>query len=134
VFIPDSKPRRIPGLSLFSVQAGTDFSEPEIDCSVMAITAAEALPGVHFFTPEMEGSMRGEMINEYEKLNSEDQKTFRRWLWANTVVGAILLSGLIVLASKSPGDKSEATAQNATMHTQAKLKLPPERASVLPSR
>jgi hypothetical protein len=99
----------------------------------MAITAAEALQGV-FFTPEMEGSMRGEMINEYEKLNSEDQKTFRRWLWANTVVGAILLSGLIVLASKSPGDKSEATAQNATMHTQAKLKLPPERASVLPSR
>ena len=50
------------------------FSEPEIDCSVMAITAAEALPGVHFVTPEMEGSMRGEMINEYEKLNSEDQK------------------------------------------------------------
>src|SRR5262249_56247362 len=99
----------------------------------MAITAAEALQGVSF-TPEMEGSMRGEMINEYEKLNSEDQKTFRRWLWANTVVGAILLSGLIVLASKSPGDKSGATAQNATMHTQAKLKLPPKRASVLPSR
>jgi hypothetical protein len=113
------------------VSAGTDFSEPEIDCSVMAITAAEALQGV-FFTPEMEGSMRGEMINEYQKLNSEDQKTFRRWLWANTVVGAILLSGLIVLASKSPGDKSEATAQNATMHTQAKLA--PERASMLPSR
>jgi hypothetical protein len=88
----------------------------------MAITAAEALPGVHFFAAEMEGSMRGEMINEYEKLNSKDQKTFRRWLWANAVVGAILLSGLIVLASKSPGDKSEATAQNATMHTQAKLK------------
>jgi len=99
---------------------------------MMAITAAEALQGVHLFTPEMEGSMRGEMINEYQKLNSEDQKTFRRWLWANTVVGAILLSGLIVLASKSPGDKSEATAQNATMHTQAKL--PPERASMLPSR
>jgi len=98
----------------------------------MAITAAEALQGV-LFTSEMEGSsMRGEMINEYQKLNSEDQKTFRRWLWANTVVGAILLSGLIVLASKSPGDKSEATAQNATMHTQAKL--PPERASMLPSR
>jgi hypothetical protein len=49
----------------------------------MAITAAEALQGVHFFTSEMEGSMRGEMINEYQKLNSEDQKTFRRWLWAN---------------------------------------------------
>ena len=59
--------------------------------------------------------MRGEFINEYQKLNSEDQKTLRRWLWANTVVGAILLAGLIALASKSPGHKSGATAQNATM-------------------
>ena len=73
-----------------------------------------------------------ETINEYRKLNSEEQKVLRRWLWGNAIVGAILLSGLIVLASKSPGDKSEATAQNATMHTQAKL--PPERASMLPSR
>ena len=76
--------------------------------------------------------MRREIINEYQRLNSEDQKTFRRWLWANTVVGAILLAGLIALASKSPGDKSGATAQNATTHTQAKL--PQGRASVLPSR
>jgi hypothetical protein len=36
----------------------------------------------------MEGPMRGEMINEYQKLNPKDQKTFRRWLWANAVVGA----------------------------------------------
>ena len=65
--------------------------------------------------------MRGEMINEYQKLNSEDQKTFRRWLWANTVVGAILLAGLIALASKSPSDEPGSTAQNATTHAQAKL-------------
>ena len=76
--------------------------------------------------------MRGEIINEYEKLNSEDQKAFRRWLWANAVVGAILLTGLIALASNFSGAESAATAQNATIHTQAKL--PPERASVLPSR
>jgi hypothetical protein len=63
--------------------------------------------------------MRGEFINEYQKLNSEDQKTFRRWLWANTVVGAILLTGLIALALQ--GDQSGATAQNAAVHTQAKL-------------
>jgi hypothetical protein len=80
----------------------------------------------------MEGSMRGEFINEYQKLNSEDQKAFRRWLWANAVVGAILMTGLIALASKNPGAESAAAAQNATIHTQAKL--PPERASVLPSR
>jgi hypothetical protein len=70
--------------------------------------------------------MRGEFINEYQKLNSEDQKTFRRWLWVNAVVGAILLAGLIALAS-FPGKESEATAQNAAI-TQAKL--PPGRASV----
>ena len=68
--------------------------------------------------------MRGETINEYRKLNSEDQKEFRRWLWANTVVGAILLAGLITLASKLPGDESGATAQNAKTRIQAKLALP----------
>jgi hypothetical protein len=66
--------------------------------------------------------MRGEFINEYQKLNPKDQKVFRRWLWANTVVLAILLAGLIALAVKSPGDKSEATSRT------------PEHASVLPSR
>ena len=77
--------------------------------------------------------MRAEIINEYQKLNSEDQKTFRRWLWANTVVGAILMAGLIALAaSKFPGDESGATAQHAAMRTQAKL--PQGRASVLPTR
>jgi hypothetical protein len=71
--------------------------------------------------------MRGEIINEYQKLNSEDQKAFQRFLWTNAVVGAILLGGLIVVASKFPGDESAATAHNATMGPQA-------RASVLPSR
>jgi hypothetical protein len=76
--------------------------------------------------------MRGDIIYQYQKLNSEDQKTFRRWYWANAVVGAILLTGLIALAS-FPGNRSEATAQNKpAMHTQAKLA--PERASTLPSR
>ena len=75
--------------------------------------------------------MRGEMINEYQKLNSEDQKTFRRWLWANTVVGAILLAGLIALAVNVPDDKLETTDQHATIHHKL---LPPERASMLPSR
>jgi hypothetical protein len=75
--------------------------------------------------------MRGEIINEYRKLNSEDQKAFRRFLWTNTVVGAILLAGLISLAVNVPGDKSEATAQNPTIVTHPQLSL--ERAS-LPSR
>jgi len=50
--------------------------------------------------------------------------------------GLILLSERycwqIALASKFPGDESAATAQLAAMRTQAKL--PPGRASVLPSR
>ena len=64
--------------------------------------------------------MRGEFISEYQKLNSEDQKAFRRWLWANAVVGAILLTGLIALAS-SPVGESGAIAQNATVRAHAKL-------------
>jgi len=75
--------------------------------------------------------MRGEISNEYQKLNSEDQKAFPRWLWANAVVGAILLAGLIALALKFPGDQSGATAQHAT-RTQANPS--PERTSELPSR
>jgi hypothetical protein len=76
--------------------------------------------------------MRGEVIYEYQKLNAEDQKAFRRFLWANTVVGAVLLTGLIALALIGPSDQSGATAQSAAMDTQAKLA--PEPASVLPGR
>ena len=74
--------------------------------------------------------MRGKTIYEYQKLNSEDQKTFRGWLWVNAAIGTILLAGLIALAVNVPGDKSQATAQHATIHP----KLSPERASILPSR
>jgi hypothetical protein len=74
--------------------------------------------------------MRGKIIYQYQKLNSEDQKTFRRWLWVNAAIGTILLAGLIALAVNVPGDKSQATAQHATIHP----KLSPERASILPSR
>ena len=72
--------------------------------------------------------MRGEMIN---KLNSEDRKTFRRWLWIYAVYGAMFLTGLIALAVYVPGDKSETTDQHATIHHK---RLPPERASISPSR
>ena len=65
--------------------------------------------------------MGGGIGNEYQKLNPEDQKTFRRWLWANAIVVVLLLAGLIALAVNVPGDKSEATAQNPAMHTHAKL-------------
>ena len=75
--------------------------------------------------------MRGEIIYEYHKLNSEDQKAFRRWLLVNAVVGAILLAGLIALAVNVPDDKSETTDQHATIHHKL---LPPEPSSISPSR
>ena len=65
--------------------------------------------------------MRGEIIYEYQKLNSADQKAVRRYLWANAVVGAILLSGLIVVASKFSGDELGLTAENLAVHTQAQI-------------
>jgi len=76
--------------------------------------------------------MRGEIINEYQKLNPENQKAFSRFLWANAVVGAILLAGLIALTINLPGDEPGATAQQTAVHTQPTIPL--ERTSVLPSR
>jgi hypothetical protein len=55
--------------------------------------------------------MRGEIIDEYRKLNSEDHKAFRRWLWTNMIVGAILVAGLIALTSKFTGDGAVSLAQ-----------------------
>ena len=50
--------------------------------------------------------MPDKIINEYRRLNSEDQRAFRRWFWTNAVVGAILVAGLIALTSKFTGDGS----------------------------
>ena len=72
--------------------------------------------------------MRGEII---QKLNLEDRKVFRRWLWVNAAIATILLAGLIALAVNVPGDKSETADQHATIHHKL---LPPERASISPSR
>jgi hypothetical protein len=63
------------------------------------------------------------MISEYQKLNSEDRTAFHRWLWTNTIVGAILLVGLIIVVFKFADDQSGwATAKNATMTTKAEPK------------
>ena len=72
--------------------------------------------------------MRGEII---QKLNLEDRKVFRRWLWIYAVYGAIFLTGLIALALNVPRDKSETTDQHATIPHKL---LPLEPASISPSR
>ena len=72
--------------------------------------------------------MRGEII---QKLNLEDRKVFRRWLWIYAIYGAIFLTGMIALALNVPGDKSETADQHATIHHKL---LPLEPASISPSR
>jgi hypothetical protein len=73
----------------------------------------------------MEGMMRGDIPDQYRRLNPEDQKAFNRWLWSNAIVGAILLTGLIVIATKYSGDDSVATAQKTTTSAaQAKVTPP----------
>jgi hypothetical protein len=43
--------------------------------------------------------MHGPIIHQYRKLNSEDQKTFRRWLWA--MIGTLALIACVVVAIES---------------------------------
>ena len=65
---------------------------------------------------------RGEII-EYQRMNSEDQKTFWRWLVTNTVAGAISILALIAITSIFSGSEpSSAAAQSdaVTVHAEAK--------------
>jgi hypothetical protein len=43
-------------------------------------------------------------LEEYRRPNFEDNKTFRRWLLANTVVGAFALLVLVTVALLPSGD------------------------------
>jgi hypothetical protein len=43
--------------------------------------------------------MHGPVSKEYQKLSAEDQKTFRRWLWA--MIGALALIACVVVAIES---------------------------------
>src|SRR5262249_61738661 len=66
----------------------------------------QTLPGAFCQSTPLAGELRGNCL---------------AFLWANTVVRAVLLTGLIALALTGPSDQSGASAQTATMHTQAKL-------------
>jgi len=53
------------------------------------------------------------VIREYHKLSPEDQRTFERWLKANTVFAAILMVGMLAMAlvgNNSVGPKTEIAA------------------------
>ena len=65
---------------------------------------------------------RGEII-EYQRMNSEDQKTFWRWLVTNTVAGAISIIALIAITSIFSGSEpSLATTQNDAVKVHAEAK------------
>jgi hypothetical protein len=43
--------------------------------------------------------MHGPVSKEYQKLNAEDQKTFRRWLWG--MIGVLTFIACVVVAIES---------------------------------
>jgi hypothetical protein len=54
---------------------------------------------------------------QYRDLSPQDQATFRRWLWLNTVVGVILAAGLVAMAlvgSNADRSRTEVAAGAAT--------------------
>jgi len=63
---------------------------------------------------------RGQIMEEYRRLNSEERGTFQSWLIANTVVGALALFSVIAaIALVNSGDgATTATAQKQTVTSQ----------------
>jgi hypothetical protein len=56
---------------------------------------------------------KGKIIQHYKMLSPDDQRTFNRWLKANTIVGLILAAGLVAMAvigSNSVGPRDAVVA------------------------
>jgi hypothetical protein len=67
--------------------------------------------------------IRGEIIDEYRRMNSEDRAAFHGWLKINTVVGVISLLTLIVVTSIFSGENSgslTAETGTVTIHAEAR--------------
>ena len=41
---------------------------------------------------------KGKLAQQYKAMSPEDQRTFNRWLKANTIVGVMLAAGLVAMA------------------------------------
>jgi len=60
---------------------------------------------------------KGEIARYYKFMPPEDQRTFDRWLKANTIISLIFATGLIAMAfagSTAAGLREEAVAANAS--------------------
>jgi hypothetical protein len=50
------------------------------------------------------------IVDDYRRMNFDDQSAFRRWLMTNAVVGGVSLFALIAIASIYPHVKSRSVA------------------------
>jgi len=67
---------------------------------------------------------------QYRNLSPQDQATFRRWLWLNTVVGAILAVGLLAMALVgSNADRSQTEVAAGAAAGEAHANVLPNRLS-----
>lgn len=59
---------------------------------------------------------------EYRRLNATDKSAFRRWIFANAIVGASLLTLVVLAAVYSGGDSGSVTAQKASTSVHAEAR------------
>jgi hypothetical protein len=58
--------------------------------------------------------IRGETAGDYRQLNPRDRAAFQRWMFVNTVVGAVAVMALIAVTSMGYGGRSGSrTVHNA---------------------
>jgi hypothetical protein len=65
---------------------------------------------------------RGEMMDEYRRMNSADRKGFQRWLVTNTIVGALAIVALIVVTSvysEKNQDSAAVAKAEVALHAEA---------------
>jgi hypothetical protein len=59
---------------------------------------------------------------EYRRLNATGKSAFRRWIFTNAIVGASLLTLVVLAAVYSGGDSGSVTAQKASTSVHAEAR------------
>ena len=86
---------------------GSDVLARNLCAAVTSVTGVRGVIRYHTFTSyqisstELAGCImgsKGQILDQYRTLSSQDQATFRRWLRLNVVVGSILTAGLVAMA------------------------------------
>ena len=58
---------------------------------------------------------RGEIIDEYRRMNADERSAFHHWLITSTVAGALGLLALIVVVSIFPGEEASSVTADKAM-------------------